>query len=112
MSLTGYETGKQTRSGHLVRIPKGQKRPDECQSDAPVQWLDLRSQARSTSPGVVELRGCPGRREPKAKPGAKRSHPMRGSASPQGEARRQAPPRQSEANAAAGRTTGGGGRVV
>ncbi len=38
--------------------------------------------------------------------------PMRGSASPKGEARRNAPPRQSEAYAAAGRTTGGGGRAV
>ena len=36
----------------------------------------------------------------------------RGSASPKGEARREAPARQSEANAAPGRTTGGGGRAV
>jgi len=34
----------------------------------------------------------------------------RGSASPQGEARRNAPARRSKANAAPGRTTGGGGR--
>jgi len=33
-----------------------------------------------------------------------------GSASPKGEARREAPARQSQANAAPGRTTGGGGR--
>ena len=36
----------------------------------------------------------------------------RGSASPKGEARREAPARQSEANAAPGRITGGGGRAV
>ncbi len=35
---------------------------------------------------------------------------MRGSASPKGEARREAPARQSKANAAPGRITGGGGR--
>jgi len=37
---------------------------------------------------------------------------MRGSASPKGEARREAPARQSKANAAPGRITGGGGRAV
>ena len=36
----------------------------------------------------------------------------RGSASPKGEARREAPARQSKANAAPGRITGGGGRAV
>ena len=35
-----------------------------------------------------------------------------GSASPQGEARRNAPPSPSEAPGAAGRITGGGGRAV
>jgi len=39
-----------------------------------------------------------------------RSMSAGGSASPQGEARREAPPRRSIANAAAGRITGGGGR--
>jgi len=48
----------------------------------------------------------PGGRQPVA------PQATRGSASPKGEARREAPPRQSEAPAAAGRTTGGGGRAV
>ncbi|MGB5314119.1 MAG: hypothetical protein WBN38_18745, partial [Polyangiales bacterium] len=55
--------------------------------------------------GAVRKKGCDGVCT-QVKP-----QDMRGSASPKGEARREAPPRQSEASAAEGGLRGGGGWV-